>query len=80
MILTLHKFPYHIYAEYWGKTDPYCSAMSNTSEIVSDESGYLSDDLDLAQPFVYTNSGRGYQLGDGSLGNSDKRYQALPNA
>ena len=62
-----------------GKTDPCCNAVSDTSEIVSDESGYTSDDLDLTQPFVYTDSGRGYQLENGSLGNSDKRYQALPN-
>jgi len=40
------------------------------------ESGYLSDDLDHFQSFVYTNSGRGYQLED-SPGKPDKRYPIL---
>ncbi len=40
------------------------------------ESGYLSGDLDRFQPFVYTNSGRGYQLED-SPGRPDKRYPIL---
>ena len=53
--------------------------MATVVPIDLNDSDHPSDDLDLTQPFVYIDSGRGYQLENGSLGNSDKRYQALPN-
>ncbi len=62
-----------------GEDYPYRNIMYAHSNHSFNKSDYLSDDLDHFQPFVYTNSGRGYQLENGSLGNSDKRYQALPN-